>query len=244
MNFPKVFAATALVGLTGLPALADTLVLNDGSRLRGTLVSMNRQTVVFDEDRSSGNNQPARTRRIRVPLDRVDAIDFTDQGNYGSDDSWSSDTRSNDSWSDRTRSNDTWSNNDDYYGNNTSGNNSNLRQRAVLVNADRPWTDTGITVRAGDVIRFDPSGVIQWGPGRQDGPGGEVNSPSNRNRPMANQPGGALIGRIGTGSGDMFYVGADRGTFRARTSGRLYLGVNDDYMQDNSGSFRVIVEHQ
>ena len=50
MNLPKVLAATAVVGLTGLPAFADTLVLNDGSRLRGTLVSMNRQTVVFDED--------------------------------------------------------------------------------------------------------------------------------------------------------------------------------------------------
>lgn len=230
MKFPEVLAATAIVGLTGLPAFADTLILNDGSRLRGTLVTVNRQTVVFDEDARSGNNQRARTRRIRVPLDRVDAIDFTDQGSYGSDDSWS---------------NDSWSNNDDYYGDNNASGNRNLRQLAVLVHANRQWTDTGITVRAGDVIRFDPTGVIQWGPGRQDGPGGEVNSPYNRNRPMANQPGGALIGRIGTGTGtgDMFYVGADRGTFRARTSGRLYLGVNDDYLQDNSGSFRVIVEH-
>jgi len=241
MNLPKVLAATAIVGLTGLPAFADTLILNDGSRLRGTMVTMNRQTVVFDEDTSTtaGNNQRARTRRVRVPLERVDAIQFTDQGgDYSNDDSWSNDPWSNDSRSNASRSND-----DDYYGNNRSSSNTNLRQRAVLVNADRPWTDTGITVRAGDVFRFDPTGVIEWGPGRQDGPGGEVNSPTNRNRPMANQPGGALIGRIGTGSGDMFYVGADRGTFRARTSGRLYLGVNDDYLQDNSGAFRVVVEH-
>lgn len=248
MNFPKVFAATALVGLTGLPAVADTLILNDGSRLRGTLVSMNRQTVVFDEDRSAGNNQRARTRRVRVPLDRVDAIDFTDQGDYGTDrndDSWSNDPWSNNDSRTDSRTNDSRSNNDDYYGNNSSyGNNTNLRQRAVLVNADRQWTDTGITVRAGDVIRFDPTGVIEWGPGRQDGPGGEVNSPYNRNRPMANQPGGALIGRIGTGSGDMFFIGADRGTFRARTAGRLYLGVNDDHLQDNSGTFRVVIDHQ
>jgi hypothetical protein len=248
MNFPKALAATAIVGLTGLPAFADTLILNDGSRMRGTMVTMNRQTVVFDEDTSTnaGNNQRARTRRVRVPLDRVNAIDFTDEGNYGSDrndDSWSSDPWSNDTRSRDTRSRDTRSNDDDYYGNNSSSSNSNLRQRAVLVNADRQWTDTGITVRAGDVFRFDPTGVIEWGPGRQDGPGGEVNSPTNRNRPMSNQPGGALIGRIGTGSADMFYVGADRGTFRARTSGRLYLGINDDYLQDNSGAFRVIIEH-
>ena len=231
MKLHKVLAGTAMAGLIGLPAFADTLILNDGSRLQGTLVSMNRQTVVFDQDTDTSNNQRARTRRVRVPLDRVDAIDFTDQG-YTSDDSWND------------RSNEPWSNNDDYYGN-TSGNTSgNFRQRAVLVNADRQWTDTGITVRAGDVIRFDPTGTIQWGPNRQDGPGGEANSPYNRNRPMANQPGGALIGRIGTGTGDMFFVGADRGTFRARTSGRLYLGVNDDYLQDNSGAFRVLVDHQ
>jgi len=231
MKLHKVLAGTAMAGLIGLPAFADTLILNDGSRLRGTLVSMNRQTVVFDEDTDTSNNQRARMRRVRVPLDRVDAIDFTDQG-YTSDDSWND------------RSNDSWSNNDDYYGNTNSNTSGNFRQRAVLVNADRQWTDTGITVRAGDVIRFDPTGTIQWGPNRQDGPGGEANSPYNRNRPMANQPGGALIGRIGTGTGDMFYIGADRGTFRARTSGRLYLGVNDDYLQDNSGAFRVLVDHQ
>jgi hypothetical protein len=228
MNLPKVLAATAVFGVAGLTASADTLILNDGSRLRGTLVSMNRQTVVFDEDTDvNTRNQRARTRRVRVPLDRVDAIDFTD-GNFQSGD---------DSWSD-----DSWSNNDDFYSNDSlSG---NLRQRTVAVHADRQWTDTGITVRAGDVIRFDPTGVIQWGPGRQDGPAGEVNSPHNANRPIPNRSGGSLIGRIGAGSGDMFYIGGDRGTFRARTSGRLYLGVNDDHLQDNSGQFRVLVEHQ
>ena len=235
MNVPKLLAVTAVVGLSGLPSYADTLILNDGTRMRGTLVSMNRQTIVFDQDTAnSGVNQRARMRRVRVPLDRVDAIDFTDQGNYGNND---------DSWSD-----DPWSNNgstnDDYYDNGSLGTGTNARQRTVNVSADRQWTDTGINVRAGDMIRFDPSGVIQWGPGRQDGPGGEVNSPYNRNRPLADRPGGSLIGRIGTGDNDMFYVGADRGTFRARTSGRLYLGVNDDYLQDNSGSFRVIVQQQ
>ena len=236
MKVPKLLAATAIVGLAGVPSFADTLILNDGTRIQGTLVSMNRQTVVFDEDRSSGYNTRARARRVRVPLDRVDAIDFTDGRNAG-DDSWSS----NDSWS---------NNDDDYYGNSGNSRNSgswnsgNMRSRTVTVYADRQWTDSGITVRAGDVIRFDPTGTIQWGPNRQDGPAGEYNSPHNRNRPIPNQAGGSLIGRIGTGTSDLFYIGGDRGTFRARTSGRLYLGINDDYLQDNSGAFRVVVEHQ
>ena len=220
MNLSKVLAATAVLGLAGLPASADTLILNDGSRLRGTVISMNRRVVVFDED--TGTNQRNRARRVRVERDRVDAIDFTDNRFLQSDDSWSDDPRAYDNGS-------------------LPG---NLRQRTVAVYADRPWTDTGINVRAGDMIRFAPTGVIQWGPGRQDGPAGEVNSPYNRSRPLPNSAGGALIGRIGTGSGDMFYIGGDRGTFRARTSGRLYLGVNDDQLQDNSGQFRVLVEHQ
>jgi hypothetical protein len=222
MRLPKLLAAAAVAGLAGAPAFADTLVLNDGSRLRGTLVSMNRQTVVFDEDTGSARSG---TRRVRVALSRVDAIDFTDS-RFG-DDSWSGD----DSWRD-----------DGYYGNDSLGN-GNLRQRTVSVYADRQWTDTGINVRAGDILRFDPTGVISWGPDREDGPAGEANSPYNRNRPLPNNAGGALIGRIGSSTGDMFYIGGDRGTFRARTSGRLYLGVNDDYLQDNSGTFRVLVEH-
>jgi hypothetical protein len=82
--------------------------------------------------------------------------------------------------------------------------------------------------------------VVLWGPGRQDGPAGESGSPYNANRPLPNRPAAALVGRIGN-SGDVFFVGSDTGVFRARTSGRLYLGVNDDYLNDNSGAFRVRV---
>jgi hypothetical protein len=28
-----------------------------------------------------------------------------------------------------------------------------------------------------------------------------------------------------------------------RATGRLYLGVNDDFFNDNSGTFRVVVYH-
>ena len=49
-----------------------------------------------------------------------------------------------------------------------------------------------------------------------------------------------LIGRVGNGS-DFFFIGAEQGPVRVRSSGRLYLGVNDDFLQDNSGSFRVVV---
>ena len=33
------------------------------------------------------------------------------------------------------------------------------------------------------------------------------------------------------------------GPFRVRGNGRLYLGVNDDRLDDNTGSYRVIVSY-
>jgi len=38
-------------------------------------------------------------------------------------------------------------------------------------------------------------------------------------------------------------VGADTGPFRARDSGRLYLGINDDVLTDNSGNLRVTISY-
>jgi len=115
-----------------------------------------------------------------------------------------------------------------------------MRERGVSVEAARDWNDTGIDLRAGQTIYVEASGRVRWGPGRQDGPAGEGDSPYNASRPIPGRPGGALIGRIGEG-GDYFFIGDERGAIRMRTSGRLYLGVNDDYRNDNSGAFRVTV---
>lgn len=117
---------------------------------------------------------------------------------------------------------------------------SGLRERDVSVNATEPWTDSGVTVRAGQTLYFEASGRVRWGPGRQDGPQGEGGSPRNESRPLPGRPAAALIGRIGN-SNDYFFIGDDTGPMRARESGRLYLGINDDFLQDNSGSFRVTV---
>lgn len=115
-----------------------------------------------------------------------------------------------------------------------------MRERSVIVSATTAWNDTGVDVRSGQRIRFHATGEVRWGPGRKDGPAGEGGSHPNQGRPMPSRAGAALIGRIGSGS-DLFFIGDDEGEIRVRNSGRLYLGVNDDYLQDNSGSFRVTV---
>jgi PA-IL-like protein len=117
---------------------------------------------------------------------------------------------------------------------------SGMRERQTVVSADVGWNDTGIDVRSGQTIYFEAQGQVRWGRDRRDGPAGERNSPSNPNRPMGNRNAAALIGRIGSGN-DMFFIGDDAGPIRMRSSGRLFLGVNDDVLTDNSGNFRVVV---
>ena len=122
--------------------------------------------------------------------------------------------------------------------NSSGGRPSGMREKQTIVSADVAWNDTGVDVRAGQTVYFEAAGQVRWGRDRRDGPAGERNSPSNPNRPMGNRNAAALIGKIGN---DMFFIGDDTGPVRLRSSGRLYLGVNDDVLTDNSGNFRVVV---
>jgi hypothetical protein len=121
----------------------------------------------------------------------------------------------------------------------TGGRPSGLRERTTSVDAASQWSDTGIDVRSGTSVYFEASGKVQWGPDRKDGPAGEGGNHHNPNRPMPNRSGGALIGRVG--GSEPFLIGDERGPIRMRESGRLSLGVNDDFLQDNRGSFRVTI---
>ena len=51
-----------------------------------------------------------------------------------------------------------------------------------------------------------------------------------------------VVGKIGE-DGDPFFIGNARAPLRVRGSGRLYLGINDDFLQDNSGSLRVVIAY-
>ncbi len=121
---------------------------------------------------------------------------------------------------------------------NSFGRPSGMRERQVMVAGNVDWNDAGVDVRAGQTVYFQASGQVRWGKDRRDGPAGERNSPSNPNRPIGSRNAAALIGKIGN---DLFFIGDDTGAIRVRNSGRLYLGVNDDVLTDNSGSFRVVV---
>lgn len=115
--------------------------------------------------------------------------------------------------------------------------------RMIRVNGTERWTDTGINVRAGDTILFDAQGTVRLSDNGEDiaEAGGARSGRRAAEAPLVNQTAGALIGRID--NSDTFLVG-NRRSVRAPASGRLYLGVNDDYLGDNSGDFQVNITVQ
>ena len=101
------------------------------------------------------------------------------------------------------------------------------------------WTDTGVYVYAGDMVRFQASGVVYMTSGTDDAadPRGSRSGRHAGDSPLPNQLAGTLIGRIDNGA--PFVVGDRNTAVRMPRAGRLYLSVNDDHLGDNHGSFRV-----
>jgi hypothetical protein len=111
-------------------------------------------------------------------------------------------------------------------------------RRTVRVEANRAWTDTGLDVRMRDRITFNANGTIRIG-NEEAGPNGSSERPTRPSIPVRTLNVGALIGRIDNGT--PFAIGSRTQPVVMRSSGRLFLGVNDDHLADNSGYFEVIV---
>ncbi len=112
------------------------------------------------------------------------------------------------------------------------------QQRTVRVMPQQRWTDSGITVRAGDTLTLDASGNMQLSDDAKDTaiPAGSTINRRAPDAPMLNQLAGGLIARIDNYA--PIFLGGRR-TFTVPVSGRLFLGVNDDYLDDNRGEFVV-----
>jgi len=213
----RAWLVIALAVLVSAPALiADTLVLTNGRRVQGELVGVSGREIQFEERNGSGR------RTLRVPREDIDRIEFDSNDRFGD--------RDRDRGNNRDRDDSPF------------GSPRGLRERQVNVTARDPWTDTGIEVRGGQQVSFRADGEVRWGQNRRDGAGGERNSPRNIGRPLPDRPAAALIGRVGE-NGDPFFIGDDQSPLRMRGSGRLYLGINDDVFNDNTGSLRVVVSY-
>jgi hypothetical protein len=120
----------------------------------------------------------------------------------------------------------------------------------VTVPGRSPFVNTGIAVRVGDAVTINASGYVHFGgpPITHLDPAGVPWGPRcsaiakgqarNSRWPAPGLSCWSLIGRLGTGS--PFEVGANA-TVHAHRAGDLFLGVNDNYLPDNSGQFSVTV---
>ena len=113
------------------------------------------------------------------------------------------------------------------------------RARTIAVGGDRQWVDTGIFVNAGDTVTINATGRIRVA--RDGGVMTAAGTQSGRTdgATLPNAPVGGLVARFGDTAA--IFIGESR-TFRTARGGRLYLGVNDNFFDDNTGQFNVTVD--
>jgi hypothetical protein len=114
------------------------------------------------------------------------------------------------------------------------------RSKTITVSSTQQWTPTGIRVNQGDRLTFQSSGEIQISAGANNraSVAGSLSGRFVQSAPIPNALAGALIGRID--SGQPFGIG-NQTSIVAPASGMLYLGINDDTLNDNSGQFTVVL---
>ncbi|MDQ1557245.1 MAG: hypothetical protein QOD32_305 [Pyrinomonadaceae bacterium] len=254
-------AATLAVVLTlslSAAALADTIRLRDGSVVRGQIIAFKDQqfTVLI------GANTRGRRGRMTIYSEDIESIEFdaADSSGAAAGGSINDDAAAND---DRSASNapapvirnpapttrptqpdNTANDRNNGLGTGTGGGASPvffpIRLRVRADNASNGWNDSGLMVRAGQRLRITATGRVSLGGGQMSTPTG-LPRLADRDKLMRNEPTGGLIAVIGDDNDDFIFLGASR-EFTAQRDGRLFLGVNEGNLVDNSGTYDVTVE--
>lgn len=130
----------------------------------------------------------------------------------------------------------------------------------IAVPVQVSWTDTGLEVEEGEELIFRASGTISLQVGNPDG----FCDPDGLNFQTAQQPLpaerlGILIGKVTRllstevdlktkevirhEETKVFPIGKERRVLMP-LAGRLYLGVNENVVEDNSGEFLVVIQRK
>ncbi len=120
------------------------------------------------------------------------------------------------------------------------------RTKTITVAANQPWTDTGIDLTENMTVEITAEGQIEIGARQVSSPDGNQNAKvTTSSYPLQDQGVGALIAKIrypnGRDSNYVFIGSRSTPTTEANESGRLFLGINDDFFRDNNGSYRVTI---
>jgi hypothetical protein len=114
----------------------------------------------------------------------------------------------------------------------------------VSVAGDKKWVDTGMDVTAGDKLHITATGTVDFSDKPGVTPAGAPREWKDtlRDLMVLSAGRGALVGQVGSDrAATPFLVGAD-GTITVMSSGRLFLGVNQDSLYKPTGKYDVHIE--
>lgn len=234
------FAAVLIFALIG-PVIADTIRLKDGSVIRGEVIGFRDQQFII----LIGSGSKGRRSRTTIYVEDIESIEFDSATTAAASVLANEDFGSGNSTepiSQPPRSNPT-----DMGSSSTSGSTGASSPRFFTIkvsvradNANNGWTNSGLVVRRGQRLRITASGRISIGRGRFSTPGGVSTVPDN-DKLMRNEPTGALIAVVGDDNDDFVIIGTRR-DFVAQRDGVLFLGINEGDLNDNTGTYDVVIE--
>lgn len=253
-RFFSPLVALALVLTLSVVALADTIRLKDGSVIRGQVIAFNNQqfTVLV------GTGSRGRRSQITLWMEDVESIEFDSAANPSTitDTSAVPNNRPN-TQPTTTRppvqrpdpQQNTQPDPDDTSSQPTNSQPSSSQGPATFFqvnvrvrgdNTTNGWTNSGLVVRRGQRLRVTANGRVTLGAGRVSTPAG-VPAIADNEKLMRSYPTGAIIAVIGDDNDDFIFIGARR-EFIAQRDGVLFLGVNEGNLNDNTGSYDVIID--
>ena len=255
-SFSSVLTVTALIMCLGVPVLADTIRLKDGSVIRGQVVGFKDQqfTVLV------GTGARGRRSRISIYMEDVESVEFdsttaanADTGGSAVDDTGAiastttpPATQPPAARPTTPRTNTTPPPRPDVT---TTGTQPASRTQPAFFqintrvrgdNTANGWTNTGLVVRRGQRLRITATGRVTLGAGRSTGPEGVPSLP-DRDKLMRNEATGGLIAVVGDDNDDFIFIGRNR-DFIAQRDGVLFLGVNEGNLNDNTGAYDAVIE--
>jgi len=243
----RAFSSFALVLALFLPVVADTIRLKDGNVIRGQVIGFKDQqfTVLV------GSGAQGRRSRTLIYVEDVESIEFDSATTAAAsvpanDDAATSDTTTAPVYQPPRSSQQPGNNRIPARTTTTQPSSASaptfftIKVPVRADNANNGWTNSGLVVRKGQRLRISATGRVSLGGGRFSTPSGLAGSPDN-DKLMRNEPTGALIAVIGDDNDDFLLIGTRR-DFVAQRDGVLFLGVNEGNLNDNTGTYDVVIE--
>lgn len=239
----RVLASLTLIFSLSVMAMADTIRLKDGSILKGKIISFagGKFTIAIGEG--------SRMKQLTYSASEIDSIQFDSPGaspittppvKTGGNPSIINTSSTTTTTPKVVTTDNTIRTPSVPKSNPTNVKPISWTVKVLADNTANGWTNSGWVLRKGQRIRITGEGKVSLGRGRSSSASG-ISDLQDDQKLLKNVPTGALIAVIGDDNNDFIYVGAER-EFVATRDGALFLGINEGFLDDNTGSFNVKVE--